>query len=83
MCGDPIWVLVYVTKALLPIQLPAFVLGKGGLPRALGPCTCLGDPEEALGYWFWIGAAPAIVATWGVNQWTEDLLLCLSSSLYI
>ena len=53
-----------------------------GQPKALGPYTWLGDLEEAPGSWLWIGSALAIVAGWGVNHWTEDLLLCLSY-LYI
>ena len=52
-----------------------------GQPNALGPCTHVGDPEETPGSWLQINSALAVVATWGVNHWTEDLL-CLSS-LYI
>ena len=51
--------------------------------KALGPCTLVGDLEDSPGSWLRIGAAPAIAVTWGVNHRTEDLSLCLSSSLYI
>ena len=39
----------------------------------------MGYPEEALGLWLQTGSAPAIVAAQGVNQWTENFPLCLSS----
>ena len=54
-------------------------------PKALGPCTRMGDLEEllTLGSWHRIGSAPTIAVTWGVNHRTEDLPLCLFSSLYI
>ena len=57
----------------------------GEWPNALGPYTLVGDPEEllTLGSWLWIGIAPAIVLTWGVNHQFKDLSLCLSSSLCI
>ena len=54
-----------------------------GRLKALGPCTCVGDPEEAPVSWLRIGSAPAVAVTWGVNRWTEDLPLYISSSLYI
>ena len=53
----------------------------GNWPKSLGPCTHMGDLEEALGSWLWIGSAPAIATIWGVNQWMEDLSLSLSLSL--
>ena len=43
----------------------------------------MGDLEEAPGFWLWIGSALAVAVTWGVNHWMEDLLLSISSSLYI
>ena len=52
-----------------------------GRPKALGSCTHAGHLEEVPGSWLWIGTAPAIVITWVVNHWMEDLQ-CLSS-LYI
>ena len=48
------------------------------MAHVLGPCTHIGDWEEAPGYWLQIGAVPAIVANWGVNHWMEDLSLSLS-----
>ena len=53
-----------------------------GRPKALGPCTRVGDPEEDPGPWLQLSSSPAIAATWGMNQQMEDLPLCLSSSLY-
>ena len=54
-----------------------------GRPRALEPCTLVGYPEEVPGSWLWLGIALAVAVTWGVDHWTEDLPLCLSSSPYI
>ena len=54
-----------------------------GWARALGPCTRVGDLEEAPGSWVWVGSSPTIAAAWGVNHRMEELPLCLSSSLYI
>ena len=48
--------------------------------KTLRPCTCVGDPEVS-GSWLWIGFH-SIAATPLHNQQMEDLLLCLSSSLY-
>ena len=53
----------------------------GRWPKSLGPCNRVEDPEEAPGSWLWMGTAPAYVAIWGVNQWMEDLSLCLYLSL--
>nr|XP_051706129.1 uncharacterized protein LOC127492053 isoform X2 [Oryctolagus cuniculus] len=54
--------------------------GRRRWPKSLGPCTHVGDPEEAPGSWLRIGTALAIVAIWGVNHQMEDLSfsLCLS-----
>ena len=60
----------------------AWESSRGG-SKALGPGTHVGELDEALGAWLQIGAAPAIAVTWGMNHQTEDLPLCLSSSLYI
>ena len=46
-------------------------------PKCLGPCTHVGELEEAPDSWLRIGAAPAIVANWGVNHYMEDLSLSL------
>ena len=54
-----------------------------GQPKALGPCTHMGDLEETPGLWLQIGSTLAVVATWGVNQQKKDLLLFLSFSLHI
>ena len=50
------------------------------MAQRLGTLHPLGRPGR--GSWLGIGIASAIVLTWGVNQWTEDLTLCLSF-LYI
>ena len=72
-----------VPVAPLPVQLSAVAReGSGGWPKCLGPCTSMGGQEEAPGSWLRIGAAPAVVAIWGVNQWKEDLSLCLSLTVY-
>ena len=69
----------HVSRLLhLPIQLPACgPESSGGRPKALGPCTRVGDPE-APGSWIEIGSAPATVAIWGVNPRMEDLSVCIS-----
>ena len=36
--------------------------------KALGPCTPMGDPEEAPDLWLQISSAPALVPTCGGNQ---------------
>ena len=53
------------------------------MAQVLGPCTRMGDQEEAPGSWLQISITLAVVAIWGVNQWKEDLYLCLSLSLSI
>ena len=52
----------------------------GGWPKALGPCTRVGDLKEIPGSWLWIGAAAAVMVTWGMNHWMGDLSppLCVS-----
>ena len=45
------------------------------MAQVLGPLHHVGDLEEAPGSWLRIGAAPAIVAIWGVNQQMEDFCL--------
>ena len=40
-----------------------------GWPKALGPCTHVGDQEEAPFSWFWISSVLAVVATCCVKQW--------------
>ena len=52
------------------------------MAQVLGPCTRMGDQEEAPGSWLWIGAALAVVAIWGVNQRKEDLSVSLSLTVY-
>ena len=61
-------------------SLPVAWESSQGRPKALGPCTCFGDQEGTLGSRVWTGSALVIVATWRVNQQTEDLSL---SFLYI
>ena len=76
--------LVLVPVAPLPVQLSAVAWeGSGGWPKCLGPCTRMGDQEEAPGSWLWIGVSPAIAAILGVNRWRENLSLCLSLSHYL
>ena len=53
----------------------------GGWAKTLGPCTHVGELEEVPGSWLWIGTAPAVALTWGVNHQMEYLPLCLSFSL--
>nr|XP_051708725.1 cyclin-dependent kinase 14 isoform X2 [Oryctolagus cuniculus] len=73
-----------VLAAPLPIQLSAVAWESSGRwPKCLGPCTRMGDPEEAPGSWLWISTAPAIAAIWGVIQRMEDLSLSLSLSLFL
>ena len=80
MRRDPLWALVLNPVALLPIQLPAAWESRQGWPKALGPSTRVGDLKDVPGSWLGMGAALAVMDTWGVNHRTEDLL-CLSSSL--
>ena len=48
---DPIWALLLIPAAQLPIQLPACcTVRQSGRPKALGPCTRMGDPEESLAF---------------------------------
>ena len=48
---DPIWAPVLIPAAPLPFQLPACGPGQQSrTAQALGPCTRLGDPEEAPGF---------------------------------
>lgn len=42
---------------------------------------CLGDLEQAPGFWLWIGSVPAIVAIWGVED-KGGRYLCLSFSAF-
>ena len=81
---DPIWVPVLSWQPRFPSSsLPVAWESSRGRPKALGPCTGVGDLEKALDSRLWIGSAPVIAAGWGVNHWMEDLAFCLSSSLYI
>ena len=78
---DPIWGPVLILAALLPIQLPACGPGKQSrMAQSFRMLHQHGRPGR--GSWLWIGSAPAVALTWGVNHWIEDLPLCLSS-LYI
>nr|XP_051704465.1 secernin-3 isoform X3 [Oryctolagus cuniculus] len=83
-CWHPIWVPVQVLAVPLLIQLPDHVPreSSGEWPKCLlGPCTHVGDLEEARGSWLLIGTALAVEAIWQVNQQIEDLFLSASSSL--
>ena len=73
-----------VLAAPLPIQLSAMAWESSrGWSKSLGPCTHVGDQEEAPGSWLQIGSAPAIAAVWGVNQQMEDLSVSTSLHLYL
>ena len=49
---DPIWTLVLILAATLPIQLPTCCLGKQWrMDQGLGTLHCMGDPKEALVSW--------------------------------
>ena len=52
-------------------------------PKPWDPAPAWQTQKEAPGSWLRIRAAPGIVVTSGVNHRTQDLLLCLSASLYI
>ena len=57
--------------------------GPGKQSRTAQSCGTLHTPRRPRrGSWLWIGIALADTLTWGVNHWTKDLPLCLSS-LYI
>ena len=76
---DPIWAPVLSRRPRFPSSsLPVARENSPGWPKALEPCTRVGDPPGR-GSWLWIGIASAIVLTWGVNHRTEDFPLCLSS----
>ena len=58
-----------IPAAPLPIQLPVCGLGKQlKMAQSLGILHHVGDLEEAPGSWLWISSAPAMAATWEVNQ---------------
>ena len=78
---DPIWMPVLIRAAPLPFQLPACGPGKQQrTAQSFGTLHPCGRPRR--GSWLRISIVLAIALTWRVNQWTEDLPLCLSS-LYI
>ena len=52
-------------------------------PKALGPCTHVGDLEEAPGSWIRIGSAPVVAAIWQVTQWKGAIPLSLLLSMYL
>ena len=47
------------------------------MAQVLEPLHCVGDLEEAPGFWLQIGSTLAVTANWGVNQWMEALSLSL------
>ena len=48
---DPIWAPVLSWRPHFPSSsLPVAQESSGGQPKAVGPCTCVGDPEEAPGF---------------------------------
>ena len=67
-----------IPAAPLPFQLPACGLGKQlRTAQSFGTLHLRGRPGR--GSWLRMGIVSAVVLTWGVNHWTEDLPLCLSS----
>ncbi|XP_051709924.2 uncharacterized protein KIAA0825 homolog isoform X5 [Oryctolagus cuniculus] len=63
---------VLVPVAPLPVRLSAVAQeGSGGRPKCLGPCTRMGDQEEASGSWLRISAVPAVAAIWGMD-WGDE-----------
>ena len=67
-----------------PASHPALCLWPGKAvedgSKSWDPAPCMGDSEEVPSSWLWIGSAPAVAVTWGVNHRTGDLPLYLSSS---
>ena len=48
---DPIWMPVLARQPRFPSSsLPVAREGSRGRPKALGPCTHVGDPEESPGF---------------------------------
>ena len=75
MHWDPIWALVLILAALLLLQLLTYCLGKQSrMAQSHGTLYPHGRPEEAPGFWLWIGAALAVVAAWGVDHWWNIFL---------
>ena len=76
---DPIWAPVLVPVAPLPIQLPACGLGKQSrMAQSLGTLQPSGRPGRAPGSWLWIGSAPVIADTCGVNHSSDGRSSSLS-----
>ena len=67
------------TSQSTPCLWPGKAMEDGSKPWDTGPC---GRPSGVPGPQLWIGKAPAVMVTWEVNHWMEDLL-CLSSTMYI
>uniref|UniRef100_A0A5F9CT17 LHFPL tetraspan subfamily member 3 n=1 Tax=Oryctolagus cuniculus TaxID=9986 RepID=A0A5F9CT17_RABIT len=71
-----IWLLHFQSSLLL------MCLGKQWrMAQVLGPCTHMGEMDEAPGSLLWPGPALAVVTTWRVNHWPLDRSLSLSLSL--
>lgn len=51
------------------------------VPSDFGLTTHLGDPDEAYGFWLWLGPPLAIEAILGSEEVNEVLSLCVSPSL--
>lgn len=72
-CQYPIWALVHVILLHIPIQLPAYGLGKQQrMDEVFKPLQPRGIPGESS----WLQSSPAlsIEAIWGVSQHVEDHL---------
>lgn len=61
----------------LSFQLPAYDLESSEQPR-LGTLHLRAKPETSS--WLWTSSLPAVAATLGGNQWTEDILSNKSSN---
>lgn len=75
-CWHPIWILFGVPAGPLLIQLSAGKVSEK--QQKMPPAPWLLSSMRVPSSWLWPGPAPDIVATLGVNQWKEDLSLCLS-----
>ena len=84
-CQQLVWVPVYFLVDPMLIQLPANGLEKAlEMTQMLGPRCLHGGPrgrKEALGPRPLPGSDLAIVATWVVNQWIENLSLAIPITL--
>ena len=75
---DPIWAPVLSRQPRFPsTSLLVVWESSQGQPKALGPCTHMGDLEEVPGSWFQIGVALA-VGSESLDRRSSSLPLLLS-----